>query len=293
MEHEISRRRALVTLTAGIAASPFLARAAEAVNIPDGALVVAVCDPLAAPLSCACVEAYAQRDYDKLGKHLEGKLGRPVKVVYAETLTAAMKKAGGRADLVIGKDSAVRAEAKANKLAVTRIAALTGKDGATTQTGLIVVPADDPAVTADALKDYRILFGPTDADETHAAALALLKDLEVPVPATPETCMACSVGASKVLALHKEGVKAAAVISSSLQPVLEGCGTVKQGALRVIGKTDPVPFVAAFVTDRVSAGDRATITGALLGVGGQPALCAALESKAGFVDAAADAPKKK
>jgi hypothetical protein len=146
---------------------------------------------------------------------------------------------------------------------------------------------------ADALKDYRILFGPANADETHGAAIELLKDLEVPVPAAPETCMACSVGATRMLALHKQGVKAAAVIASYSQPLLEGCGTIKKDSLRVVGKTDPVPFVAAFVTDRVSAGDRAAITAALLGVGKLPELCIALETKAGFVDAPADAPKKK
>jgi hypothetical protein len=188
---------------------PLLARAAGAAAadaIPDGALVVVVADPLAAPLACACVRGYAQRNYAKLGTYLEGKVGRPVKVVFAETMTAALGKTGGRADLVIGKESAVVAAAKASKLGVTRVAALTGLDGVTTHTGLVVVASDDPAVMADNLKGYRILFGPADATETHDAALDLLKDLEVAVPAEPETCPACSVGATKMLALHKQGV---------------------------------------------------------------------------------------
>jgi hypothetical protein len=78
------------------------------------------------------------------------------------------------------------------------------------------------------------------------------------------------------------------VIATSSQPLLEGCGTIPKGSLRVVGKTDPVPFVAAFTTDRVSAADRATIAAALLGVGRVPELCAALETKSGFVDASAD-----
>src|SRR5262245_7422509 len=106
------------------------------------ALTVVVMDPLAAPLSCPCVAGYAQRDYAKLGAHLEKALGRPVKVHFAETLTEALKKkSDGKADLIIGKDSVVRAGAKANDLTVSPIAALTGKDGKTTQTGLIVVAA--------------------------------------------------------------------------------------------------------------------------------------------------------
>src|SRR5437773_9725689 len=95
--------------------------AAAAVARPDTAkFTVVVTDPLAAPLSCPCVKGYAQRDYDKLGKHLEAKLGRPVAVHYAETLAGALtKKTGGKADLVIGKDSVVRFEAAAQKITVT------------------------------------------------------------------------------------------------------------------------------------------------------------------------------
>jgi ABC-type phosphate/phosphonate transport system substrate-binding protein len=294
MANKITRRHALVTLAAGMAASPFLANAAEGDGIPDGALVVVVSDPLAGPLSCTCVKGYGQRDYDKLGKYLEGKLGRPVKVVFAETLTAALqRKTGGRADVVIGKESVVRAQAKTNKLAMTRIAALTGKDGAVTQTGLVVVAAADPALTADALKDYRILFGPADADEQHAAALELLSDLNVPVPAVPETCVASTEGATRVLALNKLGVKAAAVIPSYAPPLLEGCGKIRKGDLRVVGQTDPVPFVAAFVTDRVSASDQAAIAAALLGIGRLPELCSALETKSGFIEPPVALAKKK
>src|SRR5207237_1232034 len=99
-------------------------------------LTVVVMDPLAAPLSCPCVKGYAQRDYEKLARHLEKALGRPVKVHFSETLTAALKKkADGKADLIIGKDSVVRAETKANGIRATAVASLSGKDGKTTQTG--------------------------------------------------------------------------------------------------------------------------------------------------------------
>ena len=65
-------------------------------------------DPLSARLACACVEGYAQRDYDALGAFLQQRLGQPVRVVYAESLPAALAgKAEGRVDLVIGKHSVV------------------------------------------------------------------------------------------------------------------------------------------------------------------------------------------
>ncbi len=37
---------------------------------PGKPLRIVVMDPLAAKLACACVEGYAQRDYDKLGDYL-------------------------------------------------------------------------------------------------------------------------------------------------------------------------------------------------------------------------------
>ena len=146
-----------------------------------------VMDPLALPLSCPCVEGYAQRDYEKLGEYLSEKLQRKVDVVFSESLTDALqRKTGGRADLVIGKRSVVEHDAVESKLPLTPIAALTGKDGSTTQTGLIVVPAGDPAKSAADLKGYRILFGPPEAQEKNAAAAQLLKDHGVALPSPME-----------------------------------------------------------------------------------------------------------
>ncbi|MFO0822896.1 MAG: PhnD/SsuA/transferrin family substrate-binding protein [Gemmataceae bacterium] len=283
MSANLNRREALA---AGLSL-PLMSAVAEAAEKPAAvdALTVVIMDPLAAPLSCPCVKGYAQRDYDKLGKHLESKLGRPVAVHYAETLAGALtKKTGGKADLIIGKDSVVRAEAVANKLTVTHLVALTGKDGKTTQTGLICVAAADKALTAADLKGYTIFFGIADAEEKHAAAIKSLKELGVDVPAKPETLPACTDGALKVIELSRGGEKVATVISSYAQPLLEGCGTIKKGDIRMVGETDPVPFVAAFATASLSAGERTAIKAALLAVGSSKDLCAALETKAGFVE---------
>ncbi len=42
----------------------------------DNQLTMVVMDPLALPLSCPCVQGYAQRNYDKLAETLEKELGR-------------------------------------------------------------------------------------------------------------------------------------------------------------------------------------------------------------------------
>ena len=73
------------------------------------------------------------------------------------------------------------------------------------------------------------------------------------------------------------------MISSYARPLLEGCGQVKKGDLRVIGETAPVPFIVAFVDERLDAGVRKSIEESLLAVAEDAKLCLALETLLGFV----------
>lgn len=258
--------------------------AATSNAVDKSELTVIVMDPLSAELSCPCVEGYAQRDYGKLGKHLEKALGRPVKIHYSESLAGALeKKTQGKADLIIGKESVVRCDGPANKLSVTPIASLTGKDGKTTMTGLFVVGGLDPALTLTDLKGYRILFGLEKCDEKYSAALKLMKDFNMKPEGKPETCPTCSVGATKVVEGLKGGEKIATVISSYAVPVLEGCGTIKKGDVRVIGETEAVPFIVVFANDKLPSTDRDDIQKALFGIVKDADLCKVMETKLGFV----------
>ncbi|MGA2498974.1 MAG: PhnD/SsuA/transferrin family substrate-binding protein [Tepidisphaeraceae bacterium] len=265
--------------------------------VPAGQpLTLIVMDPLARELSCPCVRGYAQRDYNALARFLQTRINRPVKVTFSESLVKAVTdKTEGRADIVVGKESVVRADAAALKRTLEPIVRLTGKDGATTQTGLFVVPRNDPARTMADLKDYRIVFGPPECDEKHAAARALLTEHNVPLPGKIETAEGCDVGATRVLELPA-GQHGAAVISSYARPLLEGCGTVPRGSLRIVGETKPVPFVTAFVAAGMSRVESDAIRGALLDVAENAELCRAMETR-GFVApepaAAADKAKKK
>ena len=195
-------------------------------------------------------------------------------------------------DLIIGKRSVVEFDARAIQATITPLASLSGKDGIATQHGLIVVPSADPAKTVADLKGYQIYFGPEDCDEKHKAALALLKENGVPIPEKLETCSACSDGATKILELGAD-VRAATVISSYAAPLLEGCGTIQKGDLRVVGKTAPVPFVTAFATSRVGEKEQAAIREILLELIESPKLCEALETQLGFVTLVAVDTKKK
>jgi ABC-type phosphate/phosphonate transport system substrate-binding protein len=255
---------------------------------PDS-LTLVVMDPLAKELSCPCVQGYAQRDYNQFAEWLAKQLGRKVEIVFSESLVKALKDdPNGRADIVIGKQSVVRHDAAKLGRTLQRTALLSGKDGATTQTGLIVVPTADPAKTVADLKDYRIFFGPADCEEKSAAAVALLKSHGVAVPATMETVAGCEEGAVKILEFPA-GERGAAVISSYAQPLLEGCGTVPKGAIRVVGETAPVPFVAAFVAADLPDDLRKKITASFILSAHEPLLCFAIESKRGFIAVADDA----
>jgi ABC-type phosphate/phosphonate transport system substrate-binding protein/outer membrane protein assembly factor BamB len=259
---------------------------AKSARVAGESLSLVVMDPLAAPLSCPCVEGYAQRQYEKLGEYLTERLGRPVQVTFAESFEKALEKENCDAiDIAIGKDSVVRHDAAGAKMKVTPLAQLSGKDGITTQTGLIVVRSADTAQNVEDLRGYRVLFGTAECDEKFAAARNLLASAGVELPAADnaETTQSCSDGACKIIEWGDKE-KAAAVISSYAAPLLEGCGTIKKGDLRVIGATEPVPFITAFTTDRVDEALRNEINEALLEVGSKPDLTAALETLVGFVE---------
>ena len=75
----------------------------------------------------------------------------------------------------------------------------------------------------------------------------------------------------------------AAVISSYAAALLEGCGTIEKGSIRVVGRTPPVPFVTVFFTGAVDGPLDAQIRAALATVSENPDLAIALETRLGFV----------
>ncbi len=277
-------------------ASLFAAIAMIAASVPAFAdpFVLVVMDPLSKPLSCDCVQGYAQREYKLLGKHLEAELGREVKVVWYESLAEALDETDGHADLVIGKHSVVLADEKSTGHQVKPIARLTGKDGEVDQKGLIVVRREDSATSLSDLQDYRILFGPTDAEEKSSAPEAALVAAGIELSKKRERFGACSEAATALLKLPAD-TDAAAVISSYAEPLLEGCGSIKKGDLRVVGETQPVPFITAFVAEDMPSDLCAQVEIALVKAGTKPELLLGLETLAGFLtwETSKPAPKKK
>ena len=261
-----------------------------------GEMTIVVMDPLAAPLSCKCLPGYGQRDYDKLGAFLQKRSGRKVRVLFDEALADALRAAPGRrADLIIGKQSLVKFDAAECKLAIRPLARLTDKDGRTMLTGLFAVSQNDPAQKMADLAGYKVLFGPEDSDEKHAAAVTALKKAGVAVPEKMEIRGADSQAALELLDNEKNH-RVVAVISSYMPPLLEACGTVEKGSLRIVGRTAEVPFVTVFTTNSVDAAAEKQIVEALRAVREDAKLLQALESKSGFdcnVDAPVPSPPKK
>lgn len=238
-----------------------------------------VMDPLCKQLACACVQGFAQRDYQSLAAFMSAKLDRPVEAFVQESLKEAGRVTDGTLDLIIGKQSEVCAQATAINISITPLAMLTDREGKTTLTGLFIVRSDDPAKSVADLKGRRVLFGPPTCDEKHAAALAMMKSLGLTPPTKPETLATCNQIGLAVLEKQAD----AGVISSYAMALLEGCGTIGKGELRVIGHTAPVPFISAFATKRVSAADAVAITKALLAVGSDAQLKRKMETRDGFV----------
>lgn len=266
-----------------VASTSAPALAAEGQSISKDALVMVVTDPLSAKIACDCVGGYAQRDYERLGKYLQSAIGRPVVVVESESLAVAVKeKSNGRADIVIGKDSVVRHDAVQLKLPELEPAlSLTDLQGSTKQKGLFVVRATSSVASLLDLENHAILFGPEKCEEKWAAAKAALQELEVSVAKSSTSCGTCSLAAKELVALPPDS-RSAAVISSYAIPLLEGCGTVKKGELRVVGETGSVPFITCFISTTLSDSQRKAIRHGLQSIKDE-GLLKALESKSGFV----------
>lgn len=247
----------------------------------DADWTIVVMDPMAAPLACDCVQGYAQRKYERLADYLADKTGKKVRVVWSESLTKALaEEAAGKAHIVIGKDSVIRHDAKSSKRDLLPMAQLTDMQGSVMQRGLFVVLKDDPAATLLDIEGYSILWGPEDCDEKSAAPRETLKELELDIVNGNE-CASCSI-AAKQLAADGLTKKQVAVISSYAAPLLEGCGTIKKGDLRIIGNSDDVPFISVFADANLAKAELDTIARALLQMKSQEMLTA-LETKEGFV----------
>jgi len=241
-----------------------------------------VTDPLAKELACDCVAGFAQRRYEALAMVLQRRLGRPCTSVCGTNLAAYWRE-GSPVHLIVGKHSDVLHQAKQLGRKVFPIASLTNMQGETTFQGLFVVRKGDPAQSLADLNGYRILFGPARYDEKHAAALVALRKSGVQGfdSENLETVETCTDAANHLIKLADDN-KTAAVISDYARVLLEGCQAIPRGSLRVIGKTEAVPFITVFATGDMSPELRSEVGRALLAANRFSTLLKLLETKDGF-----------
>jgi outer membrane protein assembly factor BamB len=253
---------------------------------PKEPLTLVVMDPLAKELACACVKGFGQRDYRKLAARLEKAIKQPVKIEFSDDLAETLEGSAGRAAtspeiIVIGDQSLVAHGAKKANLKSHPVCDLTDVDGNTTLPGLFIVRSDDPAKEFKDLAGRKVLFGVADADDKHAAALAALRDAGAEPAATSQRGSFSDAALDVLDSQSSPGP--VAVIPGYAMRLLEGCGSVKPGSLRVIGKTRPVPFITVFVSDNVPADKEEKLVAALLSIKNDAKFLNIMESREGFV----------
>jgi len=291
-KHKLGAKIVLAALLAFGLAIPGVAKDPVKDETAKKPIVLLSMDPLSKELACACVRGYAQRDYHLLATYLGKQLGQPVVVQFSDDLTNSIAKlAPGQQAIVVAKYSVVQHDAPGAGFNYRPLCRLTGKDGSTMLTGYFVAKRGDTATKIEDLAGRRILLGCANADEKYSAALAALKAAGIPEPKLIETRSACSDAALDVVD-SMEYPPPVGMISSYALPLLEGCGSIKKGDLKVVGQTGPVPFVTVFCSAGMSPEKQQKLMDALLAITKNPKLMKAMETKNGFIpfDDAAPAP---
>jgi outer membrane protein assembly factor BamB/ABC-type phosphate/phosphonate transport system substrate-binding protein len=264
------------------------AKAAEKNSEP----LMVVMDPLAKELACACVKGYGQRDYRKLAAKLGATLKQRVAIEFSDDLADTLNGIdSAREVIIIGDRSLVTHDAKQTRVACHSVCELSDIDGNTTLSAAFVVRATDPAKELKDITGRKLLFGLRDVDAKHVAALAALRSAGVEISGKPESRAVYTDAALDMLD-SSATPRPVAVLPSYGPRLLQGCGSVKPGELRVIGKTEPQPFITAFLSDNIPAAKEQEILKALLSIKDDPKLLEAMESRDGFKVISRDLPRK-
>ena len=253
-----------------------------AIGKPPEPVLLVVMDPLAKELACACVKGYGQRDYRKLAARLETALKQRVSIEFSDDLAESMALAvPGQEVIVVGERSRVAQGAKKAELKCHPVCELTDPEGDTTVTGSFVVKGSDVAKEVKDIGERKLFFGLADTTENHSSVQAALRAARVEAPAAPEKRASYSDAALDVLDSQLTPAPAAVIPTYALR-LLQGCGSVKPGELKAIGKTEPVPFITVFLGDNIPVEKEQKILKTLLDIKGDAKLLNAMESRDGF-----------
>ncbi len=245
-------------------------------------VVLVVMDPLAKELACACMKGYGQRDYRKLAARLGTALKQEVSIEFSDDLAETMAVIGpGQEVVVIGEHSKVAKGAQKAGLKARPVCELTDQEGETVMTGSIVVQAKDTAKELKDITGRRIFFGLADTEANQMALAAALQAAGVKAPTQQEKRDQYTDAALDVLDSTETALPVAVIPSYALR-LLEGCGSVKPGELKVLGKTQAVPFITVFLNDAIKPEKEQGILKSLLGLKEDAKLLKEMESREGF-----------
>ena len=244
-------------------------------------VVLVVMDPLAKELACACMKGYGQRDYRKLAARLGTALKQEVSIEFSDDLAETMAVIGpGQEVVVIGEHSKVAKGAQKAKLKVRPVSELTDQEGETVMTGSIVAQAKDTAKELKDITGRKLFFGLADTEANQAALSAALQGAGLKTLAQEKRDQYTDA-ALDVLDSTEAALPVALIPSYALR-LLEGCGSVKPGELKVLGKTSPVPFITVFLNDAIKPDKEQSILKSLLGLKEDAKLLKEMESRDGF-----------
>ncbi len=245
-------------------------------------VTLVVMDPLAKELACACVKGCGQRDYRKLAAQLEKATRQKVKIEFSDDLAESLAGTSPKQELiVIGDQSLVAQGAKKAGLKYHAVCALTDSDGNTTMTASFVARSDDPVRELQDIGGRKVLFGVTEVDAKYVAGLAALRAAKVEPPIVSEQRGSYSEAVLDMLDSQSSPLPVAVVPSYALR-LLQGCGSVRPGAFKVIGKSEPVPFITVFLSDNIPAEKEKQALKVLLAIKGDAGMLKAMESRDGF-----------
>jgi outer membrane protein assembly factor BamB/ABC-type phosphate/phosphonate transport system substrate-binding protein len=214
---------------------------------------------------------------------LEKALKQKVKIEFSDDLADSLAGGSPKQELiVIGDQSLVAAGANKAGMKCHAICALTDLDGNNTMSASVVARSGDPVKELKQISGRNVLFGVPVADAKYAACLAMLRAAALERPIVPEQRGSYSEAALDMLDSQSSPPPLAVIPSYALR-MLEGCGSVQPGSLKVIAKTDPVPFITVFLSDSAPADKEKQVVDALFAMKGDSKLLKAMESRDGFI----------
>lgn len=248
---------------------------------PDPVRMV-VLDPLAKELACACVQGHGQRDYRKLAARLEKAVQKRMAIEFSDDLVETLSGVRPDSEVIVIGDRALVADAgRRTPVKIRPVCELTDREGRSSARGLFVVRRDDPARSLADLGGRTIFLAPRKVDARYAAARAALSAANLQPSVSWEDRPEGNQAALDVMDSTASPLPVALIPDYAL-PLLEGCGTLRKGDLRVVGQTAESPFITVFLSSSLAGETGQKILRSLLDLRSDPKLLRLMESRDGF-----------